>query len=220
MADADVDKIVAEIDDLLARYRQPVLDADNIRAIPLGERRALVSSWASAIEGLSGPNPVYRDIAQEAINKTGVASPPTVIQVFGALAALRADYKDGYLRGVEELVHADVFADFLEMADELLKKGYKDAAAVIVGSVLEEHIRKLADRNGVATTVDGIPKKADTLNADLVKKTVYNKLEQKNVTAWLGLRNDAAHGHYDNYDQQQVGLMLQQVQAFLTRNPA
>src|SRR3954453_3597319 len=46
-----------------------------------------------------------------------------VIELGGVLRGLRSDIEAGYLRTVEELVHADVFADFLEMADELLNKG-------------------------------------------------------------------------------------------------
>lgn len=57
---------------------------------------------------------------------------------------MREDYEAGYMRTVEELIHADLFADFLERTDELVSKGYKDPAAVLAGSVLEEHLRKLA----------------------------------------------------------------------------
>ena len=141
-------------------------------------------------------------------------------QLEGILQALRDDYEGGYSRTVEELIHADVFADFLAMADELLAKKYKDPAAVIAGSVLEEHLRKLAVAAGVSVMVGGRPKKADTINADLVKATVYNKLEQKQVTAWLDLRNKAAHGHYDEYDDAQVLGLIRDVSAFMVRHPA
>lgn len=106
------------------------------------------------------------------------------------------------------------------MADELLAKRYKDAAAVIVGSVLEEHLRKLAAAFGVPAAVGNARKKADTINADLAKAGAYNKLEQKNVTAWLGLRNDAAHGDYGSYDQAQVAIFVTSVREFITRHPA
>ena len=51
----------------------------------------------------------------------------------GALRALRRDYDAGYLSSVQSLVRAEVFADFLEMAEHLLKQGYKDPCAVLVG---------------------------------------------------------------------------------------
>jgi hypothetical protein len=141
-------------------------------------------------------------------------------QLLAIVRALREDYAHGYMRTIEELIHADVFADFLDMATELLSKGYKDPATVIIGSVLEEHLRKLATLSSVSIAVGVNPKKADTINADLVKATAYSKLEQKNVTAWLGLRNEAAHGNYNGYDKSQVETLLAGVRDFLIRHPA
>jgi hypothetical protein len=136
----------------------------------------------------------------------------------GILKAIRADYESGHLQSVFELVHADIFADFLEMADYLLGQGYKDPAAVIVGSVLEEHLRKLCLKNGLdVLKSDGSPKKADTMNAELAGANIYSKLDQKSVTMWLDLRNKAAHGNYTEYTKEQVGLMLQGVRDFASR---
>jgi hypothetical protein len=67
---------------------------------------------------------------------------------------------------------------------------------------------------------DGSPKKADAVNAELTAAGTYNGLEQKSVTAWLDLRNKAAHGHYDDYDHQQVAALIRDVREFLIRNPA
>jgi hypothetical protein len=41
----------------------------------------------------------------------------------GVLEALREDVKAGWLTTVEELLHADTFADFLDRARELSSKG-------------------------------------------------------------------------------------------------
>jgi len=49
------------------------------------------------------------------------------------------------------------------------------------------------------------------------KASVYNKLDQKNVTAWLDLRNKAAHGKYDEYTKEHVELLMQGVLNFFTR---
>lgn len=172
---------------------------------------------AAGIERLAPASSSYVRELKDARRYSG---PDEVAALAGTLTALRMDYSDGYMRTVEEVVHADLFADFLGMADELVGKGYKDAAAVIAGSVLEEHMRKLAGLHGVPVTVGRSHKKADTINADLVKAGAYNKLEAKNVTAWLGLRNDAAHGRYDEYDKGQVVALIRDVEAFMARHPA
>ena len=110
------------------------------------------------------------------------------------------------------------------MAQHLLDENYKDPAAVVIGSVLEEHLRNLCVKNKVDITfIDGkgktVNKKASTLNDDLVKAGIYNILEQKSITAWLDLRNKAAHGKYAEYDITQVKGMHQNVNDFIVRNP-
>ncbi|TKJ30090.1 MAG: hypothetical protein CEE40_06055, partial [Chloroflexi bacterium B3_Chlor] len=145
--------------------------------------------------------------------------------VAGGLRALRNAVASGYLVSLQELVHAEVFGDFLKMAGYLLEEGYKDPAAVLTGGVLEGHLRKICVKHELPIDVPdkrGVPrpKKAESMNADLGRKPVYSKLDQKSVTAWLDLRNKAAHGHYDEYTHQQVELMLQGVTDFLRRHPA
>jgi hypothetical protein len=81
-------------------------------------------------------------------------------------------------------------------------------------------LRQLATKNQIPVLkADGKSEKAETLNAALGKK-VYGTGEQKNVTAWFDLRNDAAHGDYDKYDHRQVALLIDSVRAFMSRHPA
>ena len=79
---------------------------------------------------------------------------------------------------------------------------------------------QLGAKAGLEVEQNGVPKKADLLNSELTKQQVYSKLDQKNVTAWLGLRNDAAHGNYDAYGKEQVGLLIAGVRDFISRVPA
>jgi hypothetical protein len=131
------------------------------------------------------------------------------------------DIKTGWLTTVEELLHADTFADFLAMARELNSKGYKDAAAVIAGTVLESHLRLLCDKNGIPTKLPtGKPKTADSMNSELAKGGAYNQLQQKQVTAWLGIRNAAAHGNYGEYAGTEVVNLISGVEQFIVSNPA
>ena len=142
----------------------------------------------------------------------------------GILRALKEDISGGYLQNLESLISANIFSDFLEMASYLLDEGYKDAAAVLIGGTLEEHLRRLCLKNSIdieTVTSSGLkPKKSDQMNADLAKAGAYSKLDQKNVTAWLDLRNKAAHGEYSLYSKQQVDLFLSSARDFITRIPA
>jgi hypothetical protein len=154
------------------------------------------------------------------LKTNGVSDSCNVRILFGILRALRADYEAGRMKTIQELIHADMFADFLEMAEHLLEEGYKDPAAVMIGSVLEEHLRKLCVKCNVNIVENDRPKKADRLNNELSAANIYTKLDQKSITAWLDLRNKAAHGKYSEYTKEQLALMLQGVQNFMMRFPA
>jgi hypothetical protein len=174
----------------------------------------------SFIESLFGPEHTYY---KEFDRKVQDTTEYYTKYGLGILLGIKREIEGGWLQELRGLVAAEFFADFLEMAEHLLEQGYKDPAAVLAGSTLEEHLRQLSSKFGVAVAEerDGklVPRKADTLNADLVKATAYNKLDQKSVTGWLDLRNKAAHGHYGEYGQQQVQLMIAAVRDFITRNP-
>jgi hypothetical protein len=108
----------------------------------------------------------------------------------------------------------------MEMAKHLLDESYKDAAAVMIGSVLEEHLRQLCARFDIATVdASARPRKASALNADLGRTSAYSKFDEKSVTALLDLRNQAAHGRSSEYAIEQVRLMHQTVTDFIARNP-
>ena len=138
-----------------------------------------------------------------------------VANVVGILKGVQHEIENGLLTNFRSLIQAEIFSDFLEMAEYLLGEGYKDAAAVLLGAVLEDSLRKIADSNGVDTlNAQGKPLSIEPLNTSLRKKEVYGPLIQKQITSWANLRNDAAHGHYDRYDAEQTRQMLLFVQKF------
>lgn len=185
-----------------------------------------ITAAVACIRGVSGNDSDYARQADRYVADMKAWDGP-VSSLLGVLRTLRSDIEAGYLESFEAQIVSDVFADFLGTADNLLSEdqhGYKDAAAVLAGGVLEQHIRKLCDVYGIETTrqTDRGPKprRAEDLNADLAREAVYSKMDQKSVTAWLDLRNDAAHGHYDKYDKQQVTFFIQWLRDFIQRTPA
>ena len=177
----------------------------------------------AAIERITPVGSAYRRQAQEIGTQRYPAS-GKLTDLLGVLQALSKDVKAGYLQSFEELIHGELFGDFLDMAQHLVESTYKDAAAVIAGSSLEGHLRQLAMKSSVdtvRTTVSGeVPKTADLLNSDLAKAGAYSVMDQKNVTAWLDLRNKAAHGKYAEYENGQVKIMIDGIRNFITRVPA
>jgi hypothetical protein len=144
--------------------------------------------------------------------------------IVGIVRALKIDLEDGYLYSFSELVRGEMFENLIEMSEHLVEEGYKDAAAVIAGASLESHLRQLSNKCGVSvdyTAKDGSTKKkkAESLNQEL-GKNAYSLFDQKQITAWLDLRNNAAHGNYAEYDKDQVVKMIDWVADFISKNPA
>jgi monofunctional biosynthetic peptidoglycan transglycosylase len=91
--------------------------------------------------------------------------------------------------------------DLLDMADNLLHQGHKDTAAETVGSVLAEHLRRLALKHGPVATV-------------------YSELDRKSAAECLDLRDKATRGKSTEYTQEQVTVSLRWVRDFIVRHPA
>jgi hypothetical protein len=218
----DSERAVAQIDAVLkaaadARARSRHDDLSDLGT----ENDKLVTMCAATVQRLAPTGSPYRETIENAVTQWKSYNHLILPAALGALEALKADYEAGNLASLPELIHAELFADFLEMAEHLLGSGYKDAAAVIAGSTLEGHLRQLAAKTGSPSTDgDGRPLNANRLNADLAKVDAYDKTDQKSVTAWLGLRNDAAHGSYGSYEAGQVGPMIAGIRDFIRRRPA
>ncbi|UZE46993.1 DUF4145 domain-containing protein [Rhodopseudomonas sp. P2A-2r] len=132
------------------------------------------------------------------------------LQQLGAIFnAAKEDFKGGYLSSLKSLVQAEVFDNELDQARELLSSGYKVAAAVIAGVVLETTLRQLCNDQGLSIG------KLDRMNADLTKSGYYNSLVQKRITALADLRNKAAHGHADQFTETDVSEMISYVEGFV-----
>jgi hypothetical protein len=195
-ASVNINDILKQIDGQIDLWRaaRGRSQYDDLSDLNDAETNVVLTRLAATIDRLAPEGSRYKKNAHAALAKYGESNCYNIQLLVGILQALRADYEAGYLKTVEELIHADIFGDFLEMANYLLTEGYKDPAAVIIGGVLEEHIRKLCDKHSISTVTNGRPKKTEALNTELAGAGVLSKLDQKNVTAWLDLRNKSAHG--------------------------
>lgn len=110
----------------------------------------------------------------------------------------------------------DAATDLMEQVQVLLDDRSVHVAAPIVlaGAALEEALRGLVEQAEV--TVVGKPG-INTYATALQKEQLLTAQEVKDVTAWAGLRNDAAHGRFDDLRRDTAGLMVAGVNLFLQR---
>lgn len=135
-----------------------------------------------------------------------------VVQALGVLRAAQHDYEQEFLFNTRVLIEAEVFDEFLEQAKHLLNSGYYQTAAVVIGSVLEDGLRKLCGRHDVSLAAKP---KLDGMNSELTKHGVYNKLTQKRITWLADIRNKAAHGEWEKFTKTDVEDMLRDVRQFM-----
>lgn len=170
------------------------------------------SSKSFILKLYGSEHPYYTSVKASLQNFQGTAT------LRGVLKGIKNEINEGFLLKLSDLVSAEIFSNFLDMAEYLLKENYKDAAAVIIGSTLEEKLRQIANNNSVdILDAKGNPKKANLLNDDIYKNGVYNKLDHKSIISWLELRNNAAHGKYSEYDKKKVEMMFDYVNDFSAR---
>lgn len=139
------------------------------------------------------------------------------------MQGLRDNYENGFLDNLEERIVANITADYLTQVEGLLDVGQPGQydhvpAAVLCGTVLEDALRRLCERQTPQVPTrkpNGDPKNLDSLIQDLQTANVFNKLKADQLRAWAKIRNSAAHGKFSEFDRNDVELMVNGVKNFL-----
>ena len=180
---------------------------------PIVDRQRYMK-WRSqahaCLDEVFGPDHNYTKDFQSAVRDRQYSG--CVQDGLGILSGALEDVEQGHLESLQNLVVAEVFSDFLEQAQHLLENGYKNPAASLVGAVLENGLRSLAERNGIPV------KEKDNLSAlnnKIAAKDIYNRLRQRQVETWIEVRNAADHGRFDDFEDVHVGEIIKGVRDFL-----
>ena len=153
----------------------------------------------------------YTELKRLAESKDTATNPYYLQHCVGALKAAKDDFDRGLLIDIRALIAAEILGDFTSQAEALFEAGYHVPAASLAGAVLEDTLRKLCEKFGVAIPE---PSKLNSLNAELARADAYSKLVQKQITAWADLRNDADHGKFDRVKRDDVEAMIKWVRRF------
>jgi hypothetical protein len=141
------------------------------------------------------------------------------------LRAIKRDFEDGFFESLEAQIDAEISSDYLHQAEQLLTNGKSQnkshiPAAVLSGAVLERGLRSIAtalqppepiEVNGKALMLGGL---IDALK----KRQLYNELTAKQLRSWADIRNAAAHGKFDDFNESQTKAMVSGIADFLARH--
>lgn len=168
------------------------------------------SQWEAAIQ--LKPKEIYADLAiQERFS---------IIRSLFSRAC--AQVRSGRVQKLADTLRADSESDLLDQATDLNDKGHQAAATVIAGGTLEMHLRHLCEKHNITWTGSGSISAYEGAIAKERKTgvVVFEKSVGKQVTAWGGRRNDAAHspGTY-TATKEVVQLMIDGVRQFILNHP-
>lgn len=140
------------------------------------------------------------------------------------LKSIRNDFENEYLGNLYLEVEAELSADYLGQAESLLKEGVSGKyehipAAVLAGAVLEKNLKTICQQQNPPLAIvseKGKPLMLNALIDALKKRSIFNEVVAKQLRAWVDIRNSAAHGEFENFTKEQVGLMLIGIQSFVS----
>ncbi len=179
----------------------------------------LVVGWATSVESLLiqvfGPeHPVMTKFFAFGKSTASLVRLPDFNMLEAILLSAKDQYEGGYIFSVRNLVHAEVFSDELEQATHFLERKFKVPAAVVAGTVLESTLRAMCDLHPNLESCE----KLNTMNDDLAREGVYNKMRAEQIRAWAKIRNAAAHGHPEEFEDGDVTRMIDGIRDFVANH--
>jgi hypothetical protein len=208
-----IDALLKTASELKAGQREngfgfPILDGDRYTSWRM--------SALTVIRSLT-PGSHFETEFNDIDEKLNLGQPWKLGQQSGILSALREDLDCGLLMNIRGLLRAEVLASFLDQADHLLNEGYWQSSAVIIGAVLEDHLRKLCAKHP-AIALHATARLA-AMNAELAKAGEYDALVQRQIAVWADIHDKAAHGHWTELSSDDVRDLLRSARHFLVEHP-
>lgn len=129
------------------------------------------------------------------------------VRMHGILINVYEDWQTGLLRQFEYIVSAENFDQFLQHAEQYHRGGKHMESGVLVSTVFEDSLKKVAKRNGIDPAGLSSQEVIDRLrDADVITPVHARRLEES-----AALRNKALHAEWNEFDLRDVGSVLRTV---------
>ncbi len=134
----------------------------------------------------------------------------TIKEVCGFLKSILLDLEKGLLFKFEFLVAGELYQNVLEQAKTLVNNGYKDAASVLARTVVENALKKLAERANIP-----LNNPASSLNDKLKEQNLLDSPRHLEIKSWLLIGNSSAHGNFEEFSKERIEQMISNISNFL-----
>lgn len=170
------------------------------------------------LKTFAGPKSAFVERVQ---SLTGSSDGYKANVIVSVLEAFVSHLESGLLSAVspERRGQLDVMSDLLRQAAHLLDDHsiHPAAPAMIIGASLEEFLRTWVEAENLP--LGARSPTLSNLSHVLREAELIGKQDVKDIESWAGLRNHAAHGHWDQVqDRNRIALMLDGVNLFLRQH--
>jgi len=180
------------------------------------EDQIRVNSWYTSVRNIletsfGQKSPQFHQFIKETKDGTKhIDHAYDIHPIVGILEGALSDLENGFLMGQEFIIASDIFDSVLEQAKYLNQSDHKDPAAVLSRVVVEDALKRMARVEGISDIL-----KASQINDELKKIGRYPQPQWRQIQAWLDIGNAAAHGKFDQYNQDDVQRMIEDIERFL-----
>ena len=136
-------------------------------------------------------------------------------QTEGLLLGTKSNLQSGLLDDLRSKVLIDIKTDFLETAKALLDEGQKDPAAVLACIVLEDSLKRLAQKSNLKEAQE---KEMNMTAGLLFKAGIIEKSTNQSIQNFKNLRNAALHAQWQQVSGESVGLLLAFLPMFIEKH--
>jgi len=152
---------------------------------------------------------------QRTIHAINNASLYSLEQVEGILQGTKTNLEAGLLDDLMSKILIDLKADFLDTAQQLIEEGQKDPAAVLTCVVLEDSLKRLAQKHGIEGLAN---KEMSVVAGSLLTKGVIEKTTNQSIQSFKALRNAALHAQWTEVSVESLKLLLVFLPAFMEKH--
>jgi len=135
-------------------------------------------------------------------------------QMKGVLIGTKNNLINGLLDQLESKILLGIKNEFLEMSNEQLSNGQKDPAAVLVCTVLEDSLKRLALSHGIK---DLQGKELSIVTQALLKEGILEQSTTEAILSFEDLRNAAFNAEWEKVSVETVSMLLTFLPTFIEK---
>lgn len=206
------------IDQLIDKAKYYVTGYDNIEInISYTSYLAWKVCVAKLLANMFGQDDVFYVGFKDIINHEELGYSYTSIfeSIIELLSSLRELVKIDYISNLKSTLTSCIFNDFMITAANYLASDNKDPAALLLSSVFESLMKKLALSNNTALKGS---EDVSCLTSQLYQKKIINDIDLQQLKFFVKLRNSAFHAKFEEYTIDDVNTMLVGLQSFISKH--